>query len=175
MPRRRRRGTGFASSSTRRSEKGREAVAGPVDTAGLLRHSMQVVVLSRRLLAGVLSLALSAGSLALCAGWAATPEARVACCSEAGACPMHKPDSQRSGAQRAVTQAQADSCCASSEGDDSTPSAPAFALSLSVAAVPSALPVVTPAVAVHLEAWRALVPLPGTRVPRHLLLSVFLL
>lgn len=76
--------------------------------------------------------------------------------------------------ERVVTQAQADSCCAASEADDSTPSAGIFSLSLS-APVTGAVGTVAPFTASSFDAWRTHVPLPPGQVPKHLLLSVFLI
>jgi hypothetical protein len=128
-------------------------------------------LLTRRLPALLLTLALSASHAALCAGWLATPQARMACCSMDGACPMHKSDST-DWRSRAVTQAEADSCCAASEQENSAPSASVSAFSVSFSPVFSR-PVLPTAVA-QPRAWRMLVPVPAAHVPKHLLLSVFL-
>ncbi len=141
-----------------------------------LPSSILVVMgLVQRLSAVALSLALIAGNAAVCAGWAPTPEARMACCSEGGACPMHKGDSHSSGSERVVTQAQADNCCASSEREDSNQPNPT-----SVAAITGAilgpgivLPASVPTLVLS-DGWRTLVPIPAAPVPRHVLLSVFL-
>lgn len=98
----------------------------------------------------------------------------MACCSEGGACPMHKSDSPDSTSRRAVSQAEADSCCASSEQNDSSPSASLFVLSVSFAVIPSPVPLVAAATAAPLDAWRTHVPVPGTHAPTYLLLSVLL-
>ena len=123
-----------------------------------------------------LALALVAGDAAVCAGWAATPEARMACCADGAACPMHKPDSSESDDDRGVSQAQADSCCAFSGRDASGPSLPtlAVAVSAAVAGTPIRLPAETPAL-VLAGAWRSVAPLPAGSVPKYVLLSVFLL
>ena len=139
-------------------------------------HPTVVELLFRRAAALVVALTLGAAGWAECAGWQATPEARMACCSDSDVCPMHGSTEPGSGSGSLVTQAQADSCCAASDADDSTPSAGAFSLSLTAALVISPLatlaPVTTPAL---LDAWRAQVPLPGAHVPKHVLLSVFLI
>lgn len=100
----------------------------------------------------------------------------MACCLDSDVCPMHGSPEPGSGSGSLVTQAQADNCCAASDTDDSTPSAGAFSVSPSAALVTSPLttlaPVTTPGL---LDAWRAHVPLPGAHVPKHVLLSVFLL
>ena len=90
---------------------------------------------------------------------------------------MHKAADRGPSPERVVTQAHADSCCAASDKDDSTPSALAFSISLSAALVAGPLPAMEPVLAplAPLDAWRAHVPLPGAQVPKHLLLSVFLI
>jgi hypothetical protein len=99
----------------------------------------------------------------------------MACCSERGACPMHKSGADESGRQRVITQAQADRCCASSEREASTQSTQAFSATMSSAVLGSAiiLPFSVPALVLS-DAWRAVAPIPGTPVPKHVLLSVFL-
>jgi hypothetical protein len=121
-------------------------------------------------------MALAAANGAVCAGWLATPEARMACCSEGGECPMHKGDSHRSGSECVLTQAQADSCCASSERENSSQSSPTFVpgISAAVLGVGMVLPASVPALVLS-DAWRMSAPLPVAPVPRHVLLSVFLL
>ena len=129
----------------------------------------------RRLSALAIMLALAAGNAAVCAGWMPTPEARMACCAEGVECPMHKGESSRSGSARVITQAQADSCCASSERDSSNQSNPTFVASITQAVLGTgvSLPAVVPA-RVLSDAWRAAAPPPTTPVPKHVLLSVFL-
>jgi hypothetical protein len=129
----------------------------------------------RRLSAVALSLALIAGNAAVCAGWAATPEARMACCAEGGECPMHKGGSHESGSQRVVNQAQADACCAASERDQSSSSNPTVVAAISAAVLGAAvvLPASTPTL-VLTDGWRTDAPVPIPPVPRHVLLSVFL-
>jgi hypothetical protein len=134
-----------------------------------------VIRFNRRLSAVVLSLALLSGNGALCAGWAPTPEARMACCSDEGACPMHRASSHSAGAHHAPTQAQADNCCVSSERDSSRPSNPIVAATVSSAVLGpgTALPPNVPALVLS-DKWRIVAPIPSTPVPKHLLLSVFL-
>ena len=62
--------------------------------------------LLHRLSAVLLCLGLIAGNAAICAGWAAAPEARMACCTDDGNCSMHTRESGDSGSGRALTQAQ---------------------------------------------------------------------
>ena len=131
-------------------------------------------MLFRRFPALVLTLALATGNVAVCAGWSATPEARMACCTDGGACPMHTSDTNNA-SDRLITQAQADSCCASSEREDSTPSTPNVGALVSIAVLGTGitLPVSVPALVLS-DSWRVVVPIPSTPVPKHLLLSVFL-
>jgi hypothetical protein len=122
-----------------------------------------------------LAAGLVAGNAAVCAGWLATPEARMACCSEGHECPMHTGDSHSSGSARVLTQAQADSCCASAEGQNSNKSNPSFAtvITAAVLGVGVILPASVPALVLS-DAWRTSVPIPIAQIPKHVLLSVFL-
>ena len=121
-----------------------------------------------------LTLALMAGNVAVCAGWLPSPEARMACCTD-GECPMHKGDSHHSGSQRTLTQAQADRCCASSERENSNQSGPAFGAAITAAVLGAGIvvPASVPALVLS-DAWRTSAPIPIAPVPRHVLLSVFL-
>ena len=132
-----------------------------------------VVSFSRRLSAVLLTLALAAGPAGVCAGWMSSPEARMACCSDDGACPMHRSESE-DGPAGIVTQADADRCCAASQQDDSAPppTGPAFTVTPAVALIP--LPALLPQPESHVSISRASVPIPAAHVPKHVLLSVFL-
>jgi hypothetical protein len=147
------------------------------DNAMPVAHSKQVLTLPHRLSAVMLSLVLLAGDAAVCAGWAPTPEARMACCADGAECPMHKGHSERTGAER-VSQAQADACCASAQSDrnNSNQSSPTFASAISQAVLGAAVvvPVSAPLPAMG-NAWRAVVPIPIAPAPKYVLLSVFLL
>jgi hypothetical protein len=134
-----------------------------------------VLTLARRLCAMGLILALAAGNGAVCAGWAPTPEARMSCCTESSDCPMHKEGAPHSGGTSLVTQAQADSCCASSESHHSNQSSPTFVVAISSAVLGPGI-VVAPTVPalVLSDAWRTAAPIPLAPVPKHVLLSVFL-
>jgi hypothetical protein len=133
-----------------------------------------VVRLVHRLAALALTFGLMAGNAAVCAGWLPSPEARMACCVD-GECPMHKGDSHRSGSERVLTQAQADSCCASSERENSNQSNLSFvtAITAAVLGVGVVLPADVPALVLS-DAWRTSAPTPVAPVPKHVLLSVFL-
>ena len=120
------------------------------------------------------ALALSAGNLAVCAGWQATPEARMTCCMSGTDCPMHKSEGHDHSSNRAFSQTQADTCCAaSSQRRDSSPAGSLFVSSGLIALVQVA-PFVALTTALIAPEWRAVVPLPSPSKPKHLLLSVFL-
>ena len=129
-----------------------------------------------RLSAVLVCLGLIVGNAAICAGWAATPEERMACCAEGGDCPMHQRESHDSSSGKVLTQVEADSCCLSSERENSTsPSTPGFVAAVSVAVLGPGvvLPASTPALVIS-DGWRTAAPLPTAPVPKHVLLSVFL-
>ena len=144
------------------------------DTARRIQHPTNVVVLSRRLAAIAAVLTLCAGNLAVCAGWQASPEARMACCQDESTCPMHKSAGHGSPAHHQVTQTQADNCCAGSEQSESATTRQALVSSGVVALAPATMTLVVMPTVAALEEWRALVPLRVSTVPKHLLLSVFL-
>ena len=142
------------------------------DSTDPVEHPSQVMIPGQRLTALALCVALLAGNATLCAGWASTPEARMACCTDGGHCPMHDGESHES--QGPVTQAQADSCCAASQPQNSQQQTPLVTtVSAAVLGTPSILPLPAPALVLS-GRWRTLVPLPTGPVPRHVLLSVFL-
>jgi hypothetical protein len=130
------------------------------------------MVLAARLVAAALILALAGDYYALCAGWLPTAEARMACCVD-GTCPMHQRHDETAGSNR-LTQAQADACCAASEQHDAEPSARPTVLAAAIDA---------PDVPAAFEPARTLdtgnvgpvtAPSPPGHVPKHVLLSVFL-
>jgi len=142
------------------------------DRVSTVEHPIAVVGLVRRLAAVALTFALVAGNAAMCAGWKATPEARMACCADGVECPMHKGHSHRSGSERVLTQAQADSCCASSEGKNSNLFSPTFVAAITaVLGDGIILPAIVPAL---ILSGRISAPIPVEPVPKHVLLSVFL-
>jgi hypothetical protein len=145
------------------------------DSVPTVKHPRDEMRLVQRLAALALTFALMAGNAAICAGWLPTPEARMACCADGAECPMHQGDSHGSGSRRVLTQTQADSCCASSEGRNSNESNPTF-VAASTAAVLGAwtvLPANVPALVLS-DGWRTSAPIPVAPVPKHVLLSVFL-
>ena len=128
----------------------------------------------RRVAAVAAVLTLIVGNIAVCAGWQATPEARMACCMNGTTCPMHKSESHKPSSTRVVSQTQADSCCAAAaQRRDLTTAGSTFAASGVIALAPVTVFTVPPIAFVSQE-WRALVPLPVSSTPKHLLLSVFL-
>ena len=131
--------------------------------------------LVNRLAALALAFGLVAGNAGVCAGWIASPEARMACCADGVECPMHKGDSHGSGSERVLTQAQADNCCAAAEGQNSNQSNPSFvtAITAAVLGVGVVLPANVPALVLR-DAWRTSAPIPVAPVPKYVLLSVFL-
>jgi hypothetical protein len=132
------------------------------------------VRLARRVATVAALLTLCVGNLAVCAGWQATAEARMACCMNGTSCPMHESESRGSGLERTVSQVDADNCCAAaSNRTQSSAASSLFALS-DTRALPAISPNVVPVVVLALQQWRALVPLPVSPVPKHLLLSVLL-
>lgn len=131
--------------------------------------------LVHRLSAVLLSLGLLAGNATVCAGWAGTAAERMACCAEGHDCPMHEAESHHTGPDRGLTQAEADACCASSERETSTPSTPTFvtATSFAILGPGTVQPESVPALVLS-DVWRTVSPVPTTPVPKHVLLSVFL-
>lgn len=99
----------------------------------------------------------------------------MACCSKGDACPMHDGESHRTGSGRVITQSQADSCCAASEREDSRQPGPTVAATITTAVLGTvtAAPDSVPA-RVLSDGWRTQVPIPTPQIPKHVLLSVFL-
>lgn len=138
-------------------------------------HPRVVTQVLERAVALAAVLTITTGTWAECAGWQATPEARMACCVDGDGCPMHASAAPGSDSTAIVSQAEADSCCAASERDDSTPSSRNVVPSVSLEAVASPILLVVLPTRASFDFWRALTPLPGTQVPKHLFLSVFLI
>lgn len=126
-----------------------------------------------RLIAAALLATWLAGPVAVCAGWHATPEARMACCLEGGECAMHPSEGQDGIGSRTVTQAEADSCCAASE-PDASPTAKLLAANLAPPAT-GAPAVLLPPVIARSAAWDRRAPDRAVAVPRNILLSVFII
>jgi hypothetical protein len=88
---------------------------------------------------------------------------------------MHKGDSHHSGPERVPTQAQADSCCAAAEGQNSNKSNPSFVTAITAAVLGAGtdFPANVPALVLS-DGWRTSAPIPVAPVPKYVLLSVFL-
>jgi len=99
----------------------------------------------------------------------------MSCCTESGDCPMHTRHPHHSAKVILVSQAQADSCCASSERHDSDSSTPTSIVVISSAVLGPGIvvPATVPALVLS-NAWRTAAPSPLAPVPKHVLLSVFL-
>jgi len=134
-----------------------------------------MVIFGRRSSAMLLTLALSAGNIGLCAGWMAAAEARMACCSDSGACPMSVSNSHDSHSRHGVTPEQADICCAVSERGKSSQSNPSFVVTSNVAVVRTAdaCPYAVPDLVLR-DLWRIAAPISPASVPKHVLHSVFI-
>jgi hypothetical protein len=87
----------------------------------VVKHPSNVLRLLSRVAVLTTVIALAGGHLAECQGWLATAEARMACCANEHECPMHKAGQHSAGANRDISQSDADRCCATSEHGDSMP------------------------------------------------------
>jgi hypothetical protein len=126
-----------------------------------------------RVAAFVAALTMSVGNIATCAGWQATAEARMACCTTDPACPMRESEGHDHSSSGPISQAQADSCCLdATRRHDSAAAAPIFAASGVIALEPVALFSIP--TAADSPDRRALAPPAPAAVPRHLLISVLL-
>jgi hypothetical protein len=127
-----------------------------------------------RLAATACLLALASGPWLQCAGWQAAPADRMACCADDGQCPMDD-NAVHAGHAAPATQADADRCCAMSESDN-VPQAPAARVVLAAILVQLTGPSATFAVdRDSRDRLRSRDQIPASPVPRHLLLSVFLI
>jgi hypothetical protein len=137
---------------------------------------MSAVAMAQGFASFAMIVVLLASNTAVCAGWAATPQARMACCAGGDdACPMHKGKSHDSAEKYAISQTQADACCAASEQQHSNQSAQAHTSVMSSAVLGAGVivPVPIPALVAR-DGWRTAVPNPTAPIPKHVLLSVFL-
>ena len=150
-----------------------------VDTRERVPHPTHVLLFGRRLAALVLTALVAVGNVAICDGWASTAEARMACCPGDRPCPMHQgrdEDEDEPGVTAVVTQAEADSCCGFAEQEQSGQSHESFASPVSLAVLGTG--VVVPAMPPRLvltDDWRTRIPSPSSPVPKHVLLSTFLI
>jgi hypothetical protein len=88
---------------------------------------------------------------------------------------MHEGQSHGSGSDRILTQAEADNCCASSERENSSPPTPTFVAAITFAVLGPGVVVPTSVPALVLsDDWRTTSPIPTKPVPKHVLLSIFL-
>lgn len=130
--------------------------------------------LGRRLIAIAAVVMVTVTNLPVCAGWQATPEARMDCCADETNCPMHQPESHKSGSKRLVSQREADACCAVSQQTHSAKSGSVFVLSASSALALSAVPFIAPPAQPTVHPSGTLDSSPISSVAKHLLLSVLL-
>jgi hypothetical protein len=136
------------------------------------RILLSVSSVMRRACSFVLLLALFVPAAVECAGWKPTAEARKACCA-AGLCAKENARTAAGSTPR-VSQADADDCCAAAETRESGPSSPAHA-SLMTAAVLQLVALPGAMQLAPVARWSERTdPRQPSAVPRHLLLSVFL-
>jgi hypothetical protein len=144
-----------------------------IDTDVGLRHARYVLMVGRRLIVLSLMLTLSSAQSVLCAGWSATPDDRMACCSDGGGCRKHDADAHGTPSDHArSSQSDADTCCAAAERDGSAQSPVVLALLLEPVA--GSITAAAPATALTAAERHALHPVAISPVPRYLLLSVLL-
>jgi hypothetical protein len=150
------------------------------DLTASYRCSILGEVFRVRLLATLaVAVSLTAGNFAMCAGWQSTPAARMACCDGEAACPEHLPVTQipsghAHGPNRAATQGEADQCCASAEEHSAAVAGSTFVLPGSLTPAQSPGVDLLPALRSFVYIRGAAVPLAPSAIPKHLLLSVFL-
>ena len=116
------------------------------------------------------------GGPLLCQGWLPTAEARMACCEDEALCPMHAKQSNGSGTARAVTQEEADDCCAWSEQQQPSGTHETVAVPVSSAVLGSgvAVPAAVPRLMLT-DDWRTASPDPSPPLDRSVLHSTFLI
>jgi len=144
-----------------------------------MSSTLEVVFFIRVIATLAITVSLTAGQAVVCMGWQPSPSARMACCTGEPACPEHLSLSQMAaahahGSHHAATQRQADQCCASADEHGSAVAAPSVVLTVpfTPAVNPAGDPL--PAFRSPLDTRGARVPLAPTAIPKHLLLSVFL-
>lgn len=152
-----------------------EAARGPpdIDTMGYQAHADGMGILSRRVAALLLALAVLGGHPALCRASAGIPEGRMACCPPDASCPMHASPGTADDAAVSAARPAPDCCAASpSAPPDARAGSPARPLGVDLPAALSVAP------AGPVTAARCVAPPAGTHAPpvrRHALLSVYLL
>jgi hypothetical protein len=133
-----------------------------------------VLTLFRRLAVFILTVGLVAGGWRPCAGWAPTPEARMSCCERTPMCSTHKRAGH--GSRMAVSQSDADTCCAAAERRDTPqPSAPATVLAPAPVPVLALFQELPSASTIWVESRRPPPLVASRQLPRHVLLSVFVI
>jgi hypothetical protein len=147
----------------------------PFDSITKVEHPTDVRLLMMRAVTLVAVIALTFSASLQCAGWQESAEARMACCAKETECPMHPASPDGSQGHRTVTQTQADTCCSLSEQSSSTSSASSHDSLYTLVALStlSAVPLLGTAPVHH--TWHAVTAISVVPVPRHLLLSVFLI
>jgi hypothetical protein len=98
----------------------------------------------------------------------------MACCVEGVACAMHSAEEQDGIGRRAVTQAEADSCCAASEQDDASPTAKSLAAIVAPSPAAASILLLQPANTRAMARDRR-APDRALPVSRNVLLSVFII
>jgi hypothetical protein len=96
------------------------------------------------------------------------------CCADAD-CPMHKGNTEHSSSAHVLNQAEADACCAVSEQNQSDAPNPTAVVVLAAPVLEAGV-LLAPSLPAGLlrEKWRRDAPSLVSPVPRHILLSVFL-
>ena len=136
----------------------------------MVYHPYRVVSIRGRAFALLLTVALAAGNVGVCAGWTASATARMACCADDAGCPM---EASVAHAHRTMSQAQADACCAVSERQ-TTNSTRTVAVGSALIGLRAAFSLSQSLPAPGLRKAWIVPPLCGPSVPRHVLHSVFL-
>ena len=142
------------------------------DSETEVQHCRGVRSLMTRLAAVVVLIVLATSAWAQCAGWQSSAEARMECCAQEEQCPMHA--GTDASVSHTLTQQQADTCCALSERAPSTPSSSSQIAPVTLALVSTPVAVVLPDFEPLRNGWQSFVPIAASSVPRHILLSVFL-
>jgi hypothetical protein len=146
-----------------------------VDSDSAVPHARHVRLLARRLAALALVAIAFIGDAAVCQGWSLTGEARLACCAGDDPCPMHGESAGGPESRRALSQSEADSCCAMSEERRSPQTPPANAAPAGADLGPGFVVVPPPPRLVSTGSRFAGAHLSSASRHKHVLLSVFLI
>jgi len=137
-------------------------------------HIGYVLFVIRRIAVSALILTVSVGGLGCCTLWAASADAEMGRRADGDACPMHHaPD--RGDDTATALQAAAENCCRTVARDDATPAVAAFAFVTALAPAVGPDAIVLASTGHPRDVRQPPVLHPGSRVPVHLLLSVFLI